>query len=157
MRDVALTQFIPVLQTAIGPLVMISAVGLLVLTMTNRLGRAIDRARLLTVQLPNAGPAARPAIQGQLRILWNRAHWLRAAITLAALNALGAAVLVILLFFTALWQLETAWLISGLFVFCMLCQIGSLIAFLNDINKSLLALRIELQAAGLDESAADSD
>jgi hypothetical protein len=157
MRQVTLAQLIPVLQTAIGPLVMISAVGLLVLTMTNRIGRAIDRARLLTMQLPNAGPTGRSAIQGQLRILWNRAHWLRAAITLAALNALGAAMLVILLFFTALWQLETAWLISGLFVFCMVCQIGSLIAFLNDINKSLLALKIELQTAGLDESTPKGD
>jgi hypothetical protein len=157
MRQVTLAQLIPVLQTAIGPLVMISAVGLLVLTMTNRIGRAIDRARILAAQLPNADPAGRSAIQGQLRILWNRAHWLRAAITLAALNALSAAVLVILLFFTALWQLETAWLISGLFVFGMACQIGSLIAFLNDINKSLLALRIELLTAGLDEPASEGD
>lgn len=151
MPDVTMAQLVPVLQTAIGPLVMISAVGLLVLTMTNRLGRAIDRARLLTGQLPNASPAARPAIEGQLRILWTRAHWLRAAITLAVLNALGAAVLVILLFFTALWRLETAWLISGIFVFCMICQIASLICFIHDINQSLSALKIDLQTAGVTE------
>ena len=36
---------VPVLQIAIGPVILISGVGLLLLTMTNRLGRAIDRAR----------------------------------------------------------------------------------------------------------------
>jgi hypothetical protein len=33
------------LRDAIGPVILISGVGLLLLTMTNRLGRAIDRAR----------------------------------------------------------------------------------------------------------------
>jgi hypothetical protein len=41
----SLEQIIPELQDAIGPVILISGVGLLLLTMTNRLGRAIDRAR----------------------------------------------------------------------------------------------------------------
>ncbi len=149
MQELTLAQLIPVLQTAIGPLVMISAVGLLVLSMTNRLGRAIDRSRLLTMQLPGASAIARSAIEAQLLIIWNRAHWLRAAIALAAINALSAAILVIVLFLTALWRLETAWLITGLFVICMVCLIGSLIAFIHDINQSLAALQIDMEAAGL--------
>jgi hypothetical protein len=36
-----------VLQAAIGPVILLSGVGLL-LTMTNRLGRAIDRVRYST-------------------------------------------------------------------------------------------------------------
>ena len=39
-------QLIPVLQTAIGPMILISGVGLLLLSMTNRLGRVIDRLNL---------------------------------------------------------------------------------------------------------------
>ena len=38
-------QIIPELQDAIGPVILISGVGLLLLTKTNRLGRAIDRAQ----------------------------------------------------------------------------------------------------------------
>ena len=41
----SLEQIIPELRDAIGPVILISGVGLLLLTMTNRLGRAIDRAR----------------------------------------------------------------------------------------------------------------
>ena len=41
------------LQVAIGPVILISGVGLLLLTMTNRLGRAIDRARQMTRICPD--------------------------------------------------------------------------------------------------------
>ena len=44
-------QIVPELRDAIGPVILISGVGLLLLTMTNRLGRAIDRARLLKNEL----------------------------------------------------------------------------------------------------------
>ena len=46
-----LTELIPILQIAIGPVILISGVGLLLLSMTNRLGRAIDRARILRQEL----------------------------------------------------------------------------------------------------------
>jgi hypothetical protein len=140
----SVTQLIPVLQTAIGPAILISGVGLLLLTMTNRLGRAIDRARNLKGQVLVASDAGRAKIAAQLTILWRRARLIRLAITLAATSALLAGTLIIALFFTALWRLETPWLISGLFVVCLLCLLGSLCVFLLDINQSLAALRLEL-------------
>jgi hypothetical protein len=45
MPPTSLEQIIPELRDAIGPVILISSVGLLLLTMTNRLGRAIDCAR----------------------------------------------------------------------------------------------------------------
>ena len=47
MPFLTLTELIPILQIAVGPVILISGVGLLLLSMTNRLGRAIDRARIL--------------------------------------------------------------------------------------------------------------
>jgi hypothetical protein len=145
MRSPSVAELIPVLQTAIGPVILISGVGLLLLTMTNRLGRAIDRARILAGDLLTASDATRPAIEGQLRVLWRRAHIIRAAIALVAMSALAAALLVIVLFLTALWQAETAWLIGGLFLACMGCLIASLVLFIHDINQSLAALGLELE------------
>ena len=144
MQALSVAQLIPVLQTAIGPTILISGVGLLLLTMTNRLGRTIDRARTVVGELRAASAAERPKSDEQLRILWRRARLLRAAIALAAMSALSAAVLIIALFFTALWQLESAGLISGLFVVCMVCLIGSLMAFIHDINQGLTALKLEI-------------
>jgi Na+/melibiose symporter-like transporter len=140
----SVTQLIPVLQTAIGPMILISGVGLLLLTMTNRLGRTIDRARALSRDLPGASESIQETISAQLQVLWGRARLIRLAIALASMSSLLAAILIIVLFFTALWSVETAWLIGMLFIACMACLIGSLIVFIQDVNRSLSALKLEL-------------
>ena len=67
MSPTSLEQIIPVLRDAIGPVILISGVGLLLLTMTNRLGRAIDRARQLQNELAGLAQAFRVGIiQGEL-------------------------------------------------------------------------------------------
>jgi hypothetical protein len=135
---------IPVLQTAIGPMILISGLGLILLTTTNRLGRTIDRVRTLTAELPTAMGKKHARISAQLTILWRRARLIRMAILLSSMSALAAALLIIMIFLTALWQLEAAWLIGSLFILCMLCLIGALIFVIQDINQSLAALKLEM-------------
>ncbi|NQU11737.1 DUF2721 domain-containing protein [bacterium] len=147
MQIPSVSELIPVLQTAIGPMILISGVGLLLLSMTNRLGRVIDRARLQAGQLGSATAEDRTRIAAQLPILWKRARLIRLAIILAAMSALAAAILIIVLFLTALWHRDTAVLVGLLFIICMLCLIGSLIVFIDDLNRSLAALRLELGAS----------
>ena len=149
MQIPSVEQLIPVLQTAIGPVILISGIGLLLLTMTNRLGRAIDRARILVGTLPDTTETRRVKIAAQLQILWRRARLIRLAIALASVSALAAAILIIVLFLTALWQIETSWIIVILFIVCMMCLIGSLALFIHDINQSLAALKLELEAEGI--------
>lgn len=145
----SVAELIPVLQTAIGPVILISGVGLLLLTMTNRLGRVIDRARILSDQVEGCEDPKRERKTAQLVILWKRARLIRLAITLTAFSALFAAILVVVLFMTAILRVESAWLIGGLFVLDMLSLIGALIYFLQDINLSLEALKLEIQDTGL--------
>jgi len=141
-------ELIPVLQTAIGPVILISGVGLLLLTMTNRLGRVIDRARILASQVNDADLTTRQNKGAQLVILWRRARLIRLSITLTAFSALFAAILVVVLFMTAILRVESAWLIGGLFILDMASLIGALIYFLQDINLSLEAVKIEIQETG---------
>ena len=138
MQSSNVVQLIPVLQTAIGPAILISGTGLLLLTMTNRLGRAIDRARLLARETPSAKSAA------QLKILWRRAKLIRLAIALAAGSALLAVALIIVLFLTAWLQVDFSFLITSLFILCVASLGGALAVFIHDINQSLAALRLEL-------------
>ncbi len=139
------TELIPVLQTAIGPVILISGVGLLLLSMTNRLGRTIDRARSLAATLERHKDEARARTSAQLAILWRRARLLRLAITFAAMSALSAAVLIIIIFLAALLRMEVAWLIGVLFMFCMAALIASLLVFIHDINQALAALKLEVE------------
>jgi multidrug efflux pump subunit AcrB len=140
----SLEQIIPELRDAIGPVILISGVGLLLLTMTNRLGRAIDRARQLKAELPRRTDAERAHVQEQVAIIYRRAKMIRMSITLAALSALLAAALVVALFLTALLQWQNGWLVSLIFIACMVSLIASLVAFIRDINLSLHALKLEL-------------
>ena len=139
-----LQDLIPILQVAIGPVILVSGVGLLLLSMTNRFGRIIDRTRQLTHELRTATPDHRSSVVAQLRILLRRALIVRAAIAMAALSLLLAALLIIVLFVSAVLQLGFALLITGLFILCMACLISSLVLFISDINLSLMALKLEV-------------
>jgi hypothetical protein len=137
-------ELIPVLQVAIGPVILISGVGLLLLTLTNRYGRTIDRSRLLMRELRELAGDDRARLEGQIAILYRRARVIRLSILLAAVSVLLASVLIIVLFLTALWRLEVGLLISLLFIACMVALSGSLVVFIRDINLSLGALKLEL-------------
>ena len=149
MSEFGVSELIPVLQTAIGPVILISGVGLLLLTMTNRLGRVIDRARWIDEGYPDLPEDEKAQKRAQLSVLWRRARMIRLSITLASTSALFAAILIVILFATALLQLEYAWLISLVFVICIMTLIASLLIFIHDINQSLVALRLELDDGDL--------
>ncbi|MBL8732337.1 MAG: DUF2721 domain-containing protein [Planctomycetes bacterium] len=81
MLALSLSDLLPVLQTAIGPVILISGIGLLLLNMTNRYGRIIDRSRDLLrrlgpeadrklrrpERLPRRHPQARRRVDGRHR------------------------------------------------------------------------------------------
>jgi multidrug efflux pump subunit AcrB len=142
---------IPVLQVAIGPVILISGVGLLLLSMTNRFGRAVDRSRALGRELREAGQTQRPGLSRQVEILYRRARVIRWSIIMAALSLLLAAVLIIVLFIAALSRLEAGLIIVLLFICCLASLIVSLVAFIRDIQLSLHALRLELEATEASE------
>jgi hypothetical protein len=137
-------ELIPVLQVAIGPVILISGVGLLLLTLTNRYGRTIDRSRQLVGELRECTEEDRHRLLGQVEILYRRARLIRLSILLAGVSVLLASVLIIVLFLTALWKLEVGLVISLRFIACMMALSGSLVAFIRDINLSLGALKLEL-------------
>src|ERR1044071_3077381 len=102
MPTTQLSQLIPVLQTAIGPVILISGVGLLLLSLTNRFGRAVDRARQLLREMRAASGDAQKRLAGQVENLYQRARLIQTAIIFSTISILFAAVLIIALFFTAL-------------------------------------------------------
>ena len=141
-----LNQIVPVLQVATGPVILISGVGLLLLTMTNRLGRTIDRARQLGRDLPAAHGDKRTQSLTQITIIYRRARVLRVSIALAGFSVLLVSALIILLFVSELMNWQANVFIVLVFIASMISLFSSLVAFLYDINLALHALRLELQA-----------
>jgi uncharacterized protein DUF2721 len=144
----SVTELIPVLQVAVGPVILISGVGLVLLSMTNRLGRAIDRARSLKQKLDTQTEAERAGTWAQLKILSGRGRLLRQAITFASLSILLAALLIMSLFLAALFKMEVGWVILLLFIGCLASLIASMLLFIHDLNQALAALQLELGEAG---------
>jgi len=144
----SLDDLIPTLQLAIGPVILISGVGLIMLSMTNRFGRIIDRSRFLAHDLQVSSESDHARVLAQLRILSTRARVLRAAIALGAVSVLLAAILIISLFLGTLLQLGIVGIIVTLFILCMVSLIASLLLFISDINLSLRALWLEMPQRG---------
>ncbi len=142
----SLREIAPVLQLALGPVILISGIGLLLLSMTNRLARLIDRSRLLSEARRKATAADRERVEAQIEVLTTRARVLRRAIVYAVVSLLFAAVLVITLFLAAVLRWEAVIVVVVLFACCMLALIASLVAFLRDVNHSLTAVKLELGA-----------
>ena len=142
--NITVNELIPILQVAVGPVVLISGVGLLIFSLTNRLGRVIDRGRSLVREMPKNSEDIRSNTLQQLHILSRRAGLLQRAIVFAVICVLLSAMLVITLFFTAAFRMENVWFPGILFVSAMASLIISLIAFLQELNQSLIAYRLDV-------------
>lgn len=151
MTTFTLKQLIPVIETAIGPVILISGVGLLLLSLTNRLGRIVDRSRSLAREMPEAPADERSYLSAQLPVLYRRARLLRQAIILSTTSLLLASLLIILLFLGAVMHWEVALPVILCFMLCMAALIASLLAFLLELQTSLRALHMELRQAGLQD------
>lgn len=133
-----------VLQASISPVALVSGVGLLILSQTNRFSRVADRLReLRRLQREKGAPV--PMIDAEVVIFHRRARILRLAISLAVASVLLASVLVLFLFTMAVLDLHVALLGLLLFGLSLLCLIGSLTSFLLDMHLSLKALEAELE------------
>lgn len=139
----SLDQLVPVLQLSVGPVILISGAGLVLLSMTNRFGRVIDRSRALAESCRSVSGDDARRVQTQLVILMRRARLLRLAITFTSVCLLLAALLIIALFLVALFELEAAIVIIALFTSCMAALIIGLVVFIVDVNVSLSALKVE--------------
>lgn len=147
MDSLGSSSFLPVIQTAITPVILLSGVGALMLTLTNRMGRIVDRTRALAGQLHAAAPADRAHLESQLNIMWRRAKLVRVAVTFAGLSMLLSCLLVIGIFVDVMAEDDFGLQLVVTFLASAMCLIASLVAFLRDIWMSLWALRFEVERA----------
>jgi hypothetical protein len=142
---------LPSIQLSITPVILITGLGSLLLTMTSRLGRVVDRTRILAGQLRDAVAAGDRAewthLEHQLEIMYRRAKIVRLTVTLAAASMFCAGLLVVAIFVDALTAVKLAGVVVGLFIASIGLLLGSLGAFLRDIFMSLGALELEVKRA----------
>lgn len=141
------SSLLPIIQISTTPVILISGMGLLLLTMTNRMGRIIDRTRVYAGQLKQAAAAERRQLEIQLELTWRRAKIVRLALTAATASMLMSAVLVIVIFLGAMLHRDLTELMLILFGGAIVLLVLALLAFLRDIFVSLSALHLEVEQA----------
>ena len=122
-----------VIQLAITPVFLLTAVGTLINVLVNRLGRSVDRRRTLTASLSHVEGDVAASARGELAFVQRRVRLIYTAILLAVLCALLICLLIAIAFVDALVSINLAQLVAILFVLAMLALIGSLALFLREI------------------------
>jgi len=130
------------IQAAIAPVVLISGVGLLLLTLTARLGRIVDRTRLLAADRRHAGPEARAGLDAQLGILRHRARLIRLAVALSASAVAMIGLLITVLFLGLLLSWNVAFAAVLLFVASLLSLVAAMLVFVRELLQALTALSL---------------
>ena len=136
------------IQVALTPIFLISAIGVTLSVLTSRLARIVDRARAMEDRLlrPDYVQDGRD-LNGQLRILARRSRWINAAIMLITVSALFIATVVIMLFVNAFLRWDLSVFIACLFILSMLTLGAALLAFLIEVRIATNTLRIGIEEA----------
>jgi hypothetical protein len=127
-----------VIQLAIAPVFLLMGVSALLGVLTGRLGRVVDRFRVLNESLAavQADDPRQERYSQELDILSCRANWVHWSITLCTFTLLLVAVVIGLLFLGSAINWDTSWLVSILFIFAMGSLISGLTCFIREISLS---------------------
>jgi hypothetical protein len=137
-------ELIRILPASIAPVIVISGVGLVLLSMTNRYSHVIDRARELIKELDAQDDQHRNLLQNQVHIIYRRARVLRLAIILGSASILFVALTVLALFAGQVIGATVDYVSVPCFGLCLLALLGSLFFFIRDVTISLRALELEI-------------
>lgn len=133
-----------IIQAAIAPVVLISGVGLLLLTLSARLGRIVDRTRLVATERRTAGDADRALLNTQLSVLRQRARLIRFALALSASSVALVSLLIIGLFLGLLLDWNMTVPCTFLFIGSLLSLVTAMLVFVRELFQALTALDMSI-------------
>jgi len=135
--------FVRFLQSSISPIVLISGVGLLLLSLSNRLGRTTDRSRDIVKELREIDDEeSKNRKIVQLNILYRRSKILRFSIVSITFSILTSSLIIPILLIMNLFGIDLSTFGIFLFMLSILGMITSAILLFIDVTLSLKALQI---------------
>ena len=133
-----------IIQLSVAPVFLLTGVGTLLNVLSGRLGRIIDRSRVIEQRLETSEPPNPAAAVKELRILEKRGQLIYHAIKLSAASALLVCFVVAALFASSMVHYSTRLMIGGLFIAAMLASILSLAFFLREVYFAIETFEISL-------------
>ncbi len=130
-----------VIQLAIAPVFLLTALGAIIGVLSGRLARIVDRTRALEDQLGQLAFADLKMAHDELEVLDSRMRLVYLAITLSVICALFVGLLIAIAFVDAFLLTDLSKFIALLFIAAMLAFIGSLVVFLREIFLAVTSAR----------------
>ena len=141
----ALSDIGHVIQLAIAPVFLLTAVGTILGVLTNRLGRAVDRRRVLYAEIPNLTDETAKLAAEELDFEKRRIGLVYIAITLAVICALLVCMLIAIAFIDAFVVLDLGKVVATLFILAVVALTGSLTVFLREIFLAVNSIRAPIK------------
>ena len=128
-------------QLAIAPVFLLTAVGTIIGVLSSRLGRVVDRSRALEDRLRQLAPEGQKAVREELNVLARRVRLVYGSMTLAVICALFVGLLIAVAFVDAFVAIDLSKFIGLLFIGAMLAFILALMVFLREIFLAVASAR----------------
>jgi hypothetical protein len=122
-----------VIQLVVAPVFLLTAVGTLINALNSRLGRAVDRRRVLEDKLRGLAAGESPSARAELARVGQRIHIVYLSIFAAVICALFICLLIAGAFLGAFVATDLSRSIAILFVLAMVALIASLLLLLREI------------------------
>jgi len=131
--DPHVPEIFTVIQLAVAPVFLLTAIGTVIAALNIRLGRAVDRRRDLESKLAAMAEEEQIFARQELAVIARRIRFVYYAITAAVTSGLFVCLLIAGAFIGAFVQVRLSYTIGAMFVFAMLALIASLLLFLREI------------------------
>jgi hypothetical protein len=134
-----------VIDIAVAPVFLLAGISGLLMVLTNRLGRTIDRSRALQATESEVTSAEhKQTISREKANLIRRMHFNHLAIMMSVLSAILVCLVVVTLFLGSLFQLNVSTVIASLFIVCMLVLSLGFFCFLLEVIIATRVIRESL-------------
>lgn len=128
-----LPEITSVIQLAVAPVFMLTAVGTIISALTIRLGRAVDRRRDLEAALARMPSEEKSSALEELEVIARRIHFVYYSIVAAVVSGLFVSVLIFSAFLASFLRSDISYTIGTMFAFAVLALTVSLLLFLREI------------------------
>jgi len=122
-----------VIQLAVAPVFMLTAVGTIIAALNIRLGRAVDRRRDLEERLAGMSAEEAPFAREELAVIARRIRFVYLAILFAVISGLFICLLIAGAFLGAFVRADLSYTLGAMFVFAVLALVCGLLFFLREI------------------------
>lgn len=128
-----ITDVAHVIQLAVAPVFLLTGIGAILSVLINRLGRVVDRFRVLENLSHNINDLAQETARSEMTRLERRARMVHWAIGLCTGSALLVCIVIATLFVGAATGVQMPGFIAALFIAAMLALVVGLLCFLREI------------------------